>query len=98
AIVNDIKLQISEETAGFRSTIGKVFFLDVTGYGHQFDPFQGRETEDKLYAMAKQLLYEPHEKDPSFTQRAIKMLTQIFLAARAENQASGYEKYYLLPY
>jgi hypothetical protein len=68
------------------------------GKGHQFDPLCGRVTEDKLYAMAKHLLYEPHEKDPIFTQRAIKMLTQIFLAARLENQAAGYEKYRLLPY
>jgi type IV secretion system protein VirD4 len=99
AIVNDIKWQISKETAGFRSKLGKVFFLDVTGYGHQFDPFRGRETEDKLYAMAKQLLYDPHEGDGKiFTQRAMKMLTQIFLAARVENRIAGFEKYHLLPY
>ena len=32
--------------------------------------------------VANMLLYEPNEKDPAFTQRAIKMLTILFMAAR----------------
>jgi len=99
ALVNDPKGgELFEKTAGYRDKIGKVFVVNPTGKGHRFDPLHGLETEDKLYAMANHLLYEPNEKDPIFTKRAIKMLTQIFLAARLENKAAGYEKYRLLPY
>jgi type IV secretion system protein VirD4 len=99
ALVNDPKGgELLEKTGGYRRKIGDVFVLSPMGKGNQFDPFHGLVTEDKLYAMATQLLYEPNEKDPIFTKRAIKMLTQIFLAARLENQAAGYEKYRLLPY
>ena len=98
AMVNDIKGELFAKTAGLRAKWGKVFVVDSRGLGNRFDPLDGRETEDKLYAMAKQLLYEPKEKDPAFTQRAIKMLTQIFLAARVENRLAGFEKYHLLPY
>jgi hypothetical protein len=98
AIVNDIKGELFAMTAGYRAKIGRVFVVDPRGVGNHYDPLHGRETEDKLYALAKHLLYEPQEKDPIFTLRAIKMLTQIFLAARVENRAAGYEKYRLLPY
>ena len=98
AIVNDIKGELFAKTAGYRAKIGKVFVVDPRGVGNHYDPLHDRETEDKLYALAKHLLYEPQEKDPIFTQRAIKMLTQIFLAARVENRTAGYEKYHLLPY
>ena len=55
-------------------------------------------TEDKLYSSAKHLLFDPNDREAIFTQRASKMLTQIFLAARIENQAAGKEQYRLLPY
>jgi type IV secretion system protein VirD4 len=98
-VANDIKWELSGLIAEYLRQNGyKVHFIDPTGLGHQFDPFNGRHTERELYALAKQLLYEPHEKDPIFIQRATKMLTQLFLAARTENQAAGFEKYRLLPY
>jgi type IV secretory pathway TraG/TraD family ATPase VirD4 len=45
----------------------------------------GRETEDELLSAATQLLFKPDEGEGAiFTQRATVMLTQLFLAARAE--------------
>jgi type IV secretion system protein VirD4 len=85
-VVNDIKGELFNRTAGFRSTLGKVLVIDPTGVGHAFDPLEGRLTEDKLYSSAKHLLFEPREGDGLiFTQRAAKMLTQLFLGAREEN-------------
>ena len=33
-IVNDIKGELFTQTAGYRSTLGKVFVIDPTGVGH----------------------------------------------------------------
>jgi type IV secretion system protein VirD4 len=99
AIVNDIKGELFAQTAGYRSTLGPVYVLDPTGVGHQYDPLWGRQSERELYASAKSLLFEPHEGDGTiFTQRATKMLSLLFLAARLENQAVGREVHHLLPY
>jgi type IV secretion system protein VirD4 len=85
-VVNDIKGELFHRTAGYRQTLGKVYCLDPAGVGHAFDPLTGRLTEDKLYSSAKHLLFEPREGNGiAFTQRAAKMLTYLFLAARAEN-------------
>jgi type IV secretion system protein VirD4 len=97
-VVLDIKGELYFATAGFRRTLGPVYVIDPEGVGHQFDPLHGRTTERQLYAVAKYLLYEAGERDPIFIQRAIKMLTQLFLAGRVENSLAGREKYRLLPY
>jgi type IV secretory pathway TraG/TraD family ATPase VirD4 len=98
-VVNDIKGDLFAQTAGFRRTLGKVYVIDPTGIGHQYDPLKGRETERELYSSAKHLLYEPNEGDGiAFTQRATKMLTLLFLAAREENRKAGEEKLRLLPF
>jgi type IV secretion system protein VirD4 len=86
-VVNDIKGDLFTQTAGYRATLGKVFVIDPTGIGHRYDPLSGKTTEDQLYSAAARLLYKPHESDPIFTQRAIGMLTQLFLAARLEELA-----------
>jgi type IV secretory pathway TraG/TraD family ATPase VirD4 len=78
--------------------LGPVFVIDPEAVGNQFDPLHGRTTERQLYAAAKYLLYEAGERDPIFIQRGMKMVTQLFLAAREENRQAGYEKYRLLPY
>ena len=98
AVVLDIKGELYEATAGYRKTLGKVFVIDPTGVGNQFDPLYDRATERELYASAKYLLYEAGERDPIFIQRGMKMVTQLFLAGREENRQMGYEKYRLLPY
>src|SRR5439155_17317089 len=83
-IVNDIKGELFQATAGYRSTLGNVFVLDPTGVGHRFDPLHGKRTEDEFYSSALHLLFEADERERIFTQRATVMLTQIFLASRVE--------------
>jgi type IV secretion system protein VirD4 len=89
-IVNDIKGDLFTQTAGYRRMLRggeqqeNVFVFSPTGSGHRHDPLLGKVTEDQLLSVATQLLYDPEERDKVFTQRAITMLTQLFLAARAE--------------
>jgi type IV secretion system protein VirD4 len=83
-IVNDIKGDLFTQTAGFRSLLGPVYVLDPTGVGHRYDPLNGKETEDALYASAAHLLHQAEEQDKIFTQRAITMLACIFAAAKRE--------------
>jgi type IV secretion system protein VirD4 len=84
-IVNDIKGDLFAQTAGYRRSNGKVLVVDPTGRGHRFDPLTEKYTEDELLSAATQLLYKPDEGEGAiFTQRATVMLTQLFLAARAE--------------
>src|SRR5436305_15288208 len=54
-VVNDIKGELFTQTAGYRSTLGKVFVIDPQGYGHRFDPLHGKQTEDELYSSASHL-------------------------------------------
>jgi type IV secretion system protein VirD4 len=87
-IVNDIKGDLFTQTAGYRSTLGKVFVIDPQGYGHRFDPLDGKSTEDELHSSAIHLLFQPDEGEGKiFTLRATRMLTQLFLAARIEGKA-----------
>jgi hypothetical protein len=81
-IANDIKGDLSRETAEFRRLFSDVYFIDPTGWGHRHDPLIGKNTEDEFYLTANLLLYEAQEKDPIFTQRATKILTLLFLLAR----------------
>ena len=84
-LVNDIKGDLYEETAGHKREHSDVYVFDTRGLGHRFDPLQGRDSEDELRAMAEYLLLEPHEgQGIVFTKRAVKMLTQLFKAARIE--------------
>lgn len=84
-IVNDIKGDLFAQTAGYRATIGPVLVIDPTGLGNRYDPLSGKHTEDSFLSSATQLLHKPDEGDGAiFTQRAAVMLTQAFLAARAE--------------
>ncbi len=87
-IVNDIKGDLFTQTAGYRSTLGEVIVIDPQGLGHRFDPLEGKQTEDELRSAATHLLFKPDEGEGAiFTQRAISMLTQLFLAARAEGRS-----------
>jgi type IV secretion system protein VirD4 len=97
-VVLDIKGELYEATAHYRRTLGPVFVIDPEAVGNQFDPLYGRVTERQLYAAAKYLLYEAGERDPIFIERGMKMVTQLFLAAREENRQAGKERYRLLPY
>ena len=81
-IANDIKEELSRDTAEVRAQFSDIYYINPLGNGNKFDPLSGKTTEDDLYDVANMLLYEPNEKDPAFTQRAIKMLTILFIAAR----------------
>jgi type IV secretion system protein VirD4 len=83
-IVNDIKGDLFTQTAGFRSLLGPVYVLDPTGIGHDYDPLQGKASEDALYASAAHLLHQAEEHDQIFSQRATTMLACIFMAAKRE--------------
>jgi type IV secretion system protein VirD4 len=84
-VVNDIKGELFAQTAGYRATLGKVFVFDPTGVGNRFDPLNGKHTDLELKSVAKNLLYKPDEGEGEiFTQRATRMLTQLFHAARME--------------
>ncbi len=84
-MVNDVKGELFSQTAGYRATLGKVFVIDPTGVGHRYDPTVGKRTDLELKAIAKGLLFKPDEGEGEiFTLRAIRMLTQIFHAARIE--------------
>jgi type IV secretion system protein VirD4 len=92
AIVNDIKGELFELTAGYRSRLGPVFVIDPRGVGHRFDPLRNCRDEDDSRAMAVHLLHKSRQADPDpFTKRAVKMLTAIFQAGLLEGQP-------LLPY
>ncbi len=87
-VVNDIKGELFAHTAGYRSTLGKVFVIDPTGVGNRYDPLSGKNTEDEMRSAAASLLFKPDEGEGAiFTQRATRMLTQIFLASRKEGKA-----------
>jgi type IV secretion system protein VirD4 len=88
AIVNDIKGDMYRETAGARANMGhKIFVFDTRGVGNTYDPFRNRNTEDELLAVARHMLLEPYEGEGSvFTKRGIKMLTQLFKAAKLEGK------------
>jgi len=85
-IVNDIKGELFDQTAGYRKTLGKVFVIDPNGVGHRYDPLLGKTTEKDLLSAATHLLHRPDEGEGRiFSERATVMLTQLFLAARQEN-------------
>jgi type IV secretory pathway TraG/TraD family ATPase VirD4 len=83
AIVNDPKGDLSDATADIRKLFSTILcFAPSEGKGNTYDPFDGIESERKLYSLAKHLLYVPNEKEPAFTEWATKMLTQLLLTAK----------------
>jgi type IV secretion system protein VirD4 len=97
-IINDIKGELFDQTAGYRATLGPVYVIDPRGFGHQYDPLHTCTDEDSLYDAAKNLLYEPREGDgKAFTERGIKLLTLVWYAALELNRLTG-ETYRLLPF
>src|SRR5215213_8867757 len=60
-IVNDIKGELSRDTAAIRAEFSDVYCLNPAGGGNHFDPLLGKTTEHELHAMAKLLLHEPRE-------------------------------------
>ena len=61
-IVNDIKGELYQATAGYRATLGRVYVIDPQGVGNCYDPLEGKDTEDKLFSAASSILFEPEER------------------------------------
>src|SRR2546425_11091654 len=55
-IVNDIKGELFQATAGYRATLGNVYVIDPTGKGHCYDPLAEKKTEDEVLSAASHLL------------------------------------------
>src|SRR5437660_7530368 len=87
-IVNDIKGELFQATAGYRSTLGKVYVIDPTGVGHRYDPLQEKKTEDALLSAATHLLYQAEEGEGrSVAQRATVMLAPLSTADNLQGDA-----------
>jgi type IV secretion system protein VirD4 len=77
-IVNDIKGDLFDQTAGYKQTLGKVYVIDPNGIGNRYDPLLTKRTEKDLLSAATHLLYRPDEGEGRiFTERATVMLTQL---------------------
>jgi type IV secretory pathway TraG/TraD family ATPase VirD4 len=88
-IANDIKKELWWATAGFREKGlgGKSLMYDPRGNGCKFDPLEGLKTESDLQSAAATLLFRPNEgENQIFTDTAITMLTQMFIAATLEGE------------
>jgi type IV secretion system protein VirD4 len=84
-IVNDIKGDLYHDTAGYRSLFSDIKVIDTRGVGNRYDPFTNRHTEEELRALAQYLLCESNEgHGKAFTDRGIRILLQLFKAARIE--------------
>jgi type IV secretory pathway TraG/TraD family ATPase VirD4 len=82
-IIFDIKRELYPQVAGYLKTRGRVLNIDLSrGLGNQYDPLQGHTSERELHKLAKHLVFDPNDKETIFSDRAAKMLTQLFLAAR----------------
>src|SRR4051812_10423170 len=87
-IINDIKQwEYWDKTAGYRNRYSRVIRFDPTDPNTRcYDPTAGKTTEHQLYKIAKYLLFDPKDNQPVFTDRAIKMFTQMLLGAVAEGE------------
>jgi type IV secretion system protein VirD4 len=87
-IVNDVKGELYEATAGYRKTFSDVCVIDFQGYGNCYDPLTGKTTEDAFLSLATQLLYQAHGGEGAiFRLRASEMAMLIWQASRAEGIA-----------
>jgi type IV secretion system protein VirD4 len=97
-VVVDIKGELYQYTSGFRSMLGPVYVIDPEGYGNQYDPLQGITAEDALYAVAKNLLFDPKEGEGrSFTEWGILMEVLKWQACLELNRKTG-ANHRLLPF
>src|SRR5918998_253639 len=81
-IIFDIKREIYPLVAGYLATKVRLVNIDLSKGLGQYDPLQGHTSERELHKLAKHLVFDPNDKETTFNERAAKMLTQLFLAAR----------------
>jgi len=85
-IVNDLKGELFDATAGYRSTFSRIVVVDPRGLGQRFDPLAGRTSEDECLAAAVAMLDASSATGASsdFVMRASAMLAALFRAAALE--------------
>lgn len=85
-IVNDLKGELFDLTAGYRSRFSRIVVVDPRGLGQRFDPLAGRTSEDECLAAAVAMLDASHSSGDSsdFVMRASAMLAALFRAAALE--------------
>jgi type IV secretion system protein VirD4 len=84
-IINDIKGELYQQTAGYRSRIGKVYVLDPTDFGNCYDPYQGRMGDLDIGKIATHLLHGNIDGENGiFLDRARRMQEALVKGARAE--------------
>jgi type IV secretion system protein VirD4 len=97
-VVVDIKGELYQNTAGYRSRLGPVYVIDPRGVGNQYDPLLGLSNEDELYAAAKNLLFDPKEAEGrSFTEWGILLEVLKWQACLLLNRQTG-ANYRFLPF
>ena len=89
-IIVDIKGELYQQTAWFRSTRGLVYVIDPRGLGNQYDPLGAITKEDDLFDAAKNLLYDPREGEGrSFTEWGILLEVLKWQACLELNRKTG---------
>src|SRR4030095_15613146 len=97
-VVVDIKGELYQNTAGYRSSLGPVYVIDPEGVGNQYDPLLGLSNEDELYEAAKNLLFDPKEAEGrSFTEWGILLEVLKWQACLQLNRKTGVN-YHVLPF
>jgi len=87
ALVNDLKGELFEATAGYRSRFSRIVVIDPRGLGQRFDPLAGRTSEDECLAAAVAMLDAASARGDAsdFVLRASTMLAALFRAAVLED-------------
>ena len=85
-IVNDVKGELFDATAGYRSRFSRIVVIDPRGPGQRFDPLADRTSEDECLAAAVAMLdaSSAHGDSNDFVLRASTMLAALFRAAALE--------------
>src|SRR5437764_3572132 len=97
-IIVDIKGELYQQTAGYRSRLGLVYVIDPRGLGNQDDPLGAITQEDDLFDAAKNLLYDPREGEGrSFTDWGILLEVLKWQACLELNRKTG-ARYRFLPF
>ena len=84
-VVNDIKGDLFEQTAGFRSQFSDIYVIDPNGFGNRYNPLSGKTNHKDLLAAAFSLLRRYGDSEGLiFFERGSVMLQQILIAALIE--------------
>ena len=84
-VVNDIKGDLFEQTAGARSRFSDIYVIDPNGFGNRYNPLSGKTNHKDLLAASFSLLRRYGDSEGLiFFERGSVMLQQILIAALIE--------------